>query len=119
MRSECPKAMTRLVATLCVVACLAPHLGRLRHPSLYTDDVVRIAALQAVPFPRLLFLPFNEHMAPVFEVVSWIAWRLAGGRLAQAPLALTVASYVPFLLNLGLLGWLVRRETGSTATAQV
>jgi hypothetical protein len=108
-----------LCATLFLIVCIGPHLRRLRRPSLYTDDVVRVARLQAIPLGRLMFLPFNEHMAPVFELVSWVTWRLAGRRLADAPLAFTLASYVPFLLSLGLLGRLVRRETGSATTARV
>src|SRR4051794_21425430 len=84
---------------------LVPYLGRLKHPSLYTDDVVRIAQLQTTPLPRLLFLPFNEHMAPLFQGLSWLTWHLAGGRLAWAPLAFTLVSYVPFVLSLVLLGW--------------
>ena len=56
-------------------------------------------------------------MAPVFQAVSWLTWQLAGGRLVNAPTAFTLASYVPFVLVLGLLGGLVRAETGSLATA--
>ncbi|MFO0951129.1 MAG: hypothetical protein U0835_08255 [Isosphaeraceae bacterium] len=103
---------------LLVAACLAPHAGRLAWPSLYADDVVRVEQLQTLPFGRLLFLPFNEHLAPLFQVVSWVTWHLAGRTLANAPLAFTVASFLPFLLVLALLAWVVWRECGSTtATA--
>ena len=100
-----------------VAASLIPYLDRLKHPSLYTDDVTRIAQLRMSPLDRLLFLPFNEHMAPLFQFVSWLTWLLADERLARAPLAFTLASFVPFALSLGLLGWLIRNETGSVLAA--
>src|SRR4051794_608837 len=75
-----------------VVASLVTYLGRLKHPSLYTDDVVRIAQLQTSPLRQLLFLPFNEHMAPLFQGLSWLTWQLAGEELSRAPLAFTLVS---------------------------
>lgn len=100
-----------------VALVLVPYLGRLKHPSLYTDDVVRIAQLQTTTLPRLLFLPFNEHMAPLFQGLSWLTWHLASGSLVRAPMAFTMVSYLPFALSLGLLGWLIRAETRSVPTA--
>src|SRR3954447_17089654 len=82
---------------------LTPYLARLKAPSLYTDDVVRIVQLQTMPLHRLLFLPFNEHMAPLFQGLSWLIWHLAGGTLVHAPLAFTLVSYIPYVLSLGLL----------------
>ena len=100
------------------VAILAiPHLPRIRHPSLYSDDVQRVVDLQTNPLHSLWFRPFNQHMAPFFETISWLAWRAAGRDLTRAPMAFTLASYVPFVLCLGLLARWLRRETGSTATA--
>ncbi|HWE37151.1 MAG TPA: hypothetical protein VG406_11345 [Isosphaeraceae bacterium] len=98
---------------------LAPYADRLRHASLYGDDVVRVAQLQMHPLRAILFLPFNEHMAPVFQTISWTAWNAAGHRLVAAPWAFTVASYVPFVPCLALLGLVARRETGSTAASLV
>jgi hypothetical protein len=111
------RAADALLLTLGVAACLVPYLGRLGHPSLYNDDVVRIVQLRTTPMPRLLLLNFNEHMAPLVQAESWLAWKLAGGRLSRAPLAFTLASYVPFVLVLGLLARLLREETGSTPAA--
>ena len=82
--------------------CLSPHFGRLSEPSLFSDDVTRIEHLQTMPLGHLLFRPFNEHVAPVFELVSWVTWQLAGRRLTHAPAAFTVAALVPFLLCLRL-----------------
>src|SRR5207248_557478 len=65
----------------------------------------------------ILFEPFNEHLAPLFQSVSWLTWQFTGARLARAPLAFTLASYLPFGLTLGLLAWVLRRETRSTAAA--
>src|SRR6185437_6612988 len=96
--------------------CLAPYQSRLTHPCLYSDDVTRVADLQVMPVSTMLVRPFNEHLAPLFEVVSAVTWRLCEGRLIWAPLGFTLASYVPFLLVLGLLGALARRTLGSTTS---
>jgi hypothetical protein len=100
-----------------VAVCLLPYLDRLKHPSLYTDDVTRIVQLQTSTLDRLLFLPFNEHMAPLFQCLSWLTWQMLGEELARAPMAFTLVSYVPFVLSLGLLGWVIRNETGSVLSA--
>lgn len=108
-----------LVMVAFAAICLGPHLHRLGHPSLFTDDVYRIGDLQTKPLKALLFRPFEEHMAPLFEVVSWVTWHSAGQRLVHAPLAFTLMSYVPFVLSLWMLGLLVHRELGSLGTALV
>jgi hypothetical protein len=111
----------RLSPVLAMVAiiglCFLPHASRLRNPSIYGDDGGYIAELQARPLSTLMFRPINEHMAPLFEAISWLTWQAAGRTLTRAPLAFTLASYVPFALCLGLLGWLICRETGSLTTA--
>jgi hypothetical protein len=106
-----------LLALTFVAICLGPHTIRLLHPSLYTDDVRRIEDLQTRPLAKLLFRPIQEHMAPFFEMVSWFVWTLAGHQVSSCPLAFTLASYVPFVLSLVLLGLLIRREMGSSTTA--
>jgi hypothetical protein len=105
-----------LLAITCAGMCLWPHASRLLHPSLFSDDVIRIADLQTRPLARLLFRPFNEHVAPIFEAVSWVTWRLAGQRLSYAAAAFTTASLLPFLLCLPALCVLVDRETRSPTT---
>ena len=97
--------------------CLAGHLGRLRFPSLYYDDLDRIRELQTTPLGAILLRPFNEHVAPFFQVVSWVTWQAAGRRLVTAPVAFTLASFVPFVVCIGLLMRLVGREVGSGPTA--
>jgi hypothetical protein len=92
-------------------------VARLAHPTLFSDDVIRIADLQTKPLGDLLFRPFNEHVAPIFEAVSWITWQLAGHRLAHAAIAFTLASLTPFLLSLSALCVLVYHETRSLTTA--
>ncbi len=113
------KALSIALAVLFCSLCLLPHAARLRFPSLVGDDVLRVENLQAHALRMLWFRPFNEHMAPIFETVSWVTWRLAGRRLAAAPWAFTVSSFVPFVFCLGALGDLARRAFGSVTTALV
>src|SRR4051812_48240093 len=108
-------ALPPILVTLAL--CAVPYLSRLRWPSLYADDVDRIAQLQTGTLRGFLLAPFNEHLAPLFQTVSWLTWQLSGARLARAPIAFTLASSLPFLLTLALLGWVLRRETRSTAAA--
>lgn len=102
-----------------IALCVYPHWARLRHPSLWSDDVLRVAELQTTPARAIFFRPFNEHIAPVFELVSWTTWRLAGQRLLIAPFAFTLASLVPTLLCWIALRRLIALESGSETTARV
>lgn len=120
MDSPTPAFRRRLLLALFVAICLAPLGFRAAHPSVFSDDVTRIGQLQTAGSLReILFVPFNEHMAPVFQTVSWVTWNLAGRSLTSAALAFTMASFVPHLLSLLLLGIFVRRELGSATTALV
>src|SRR4051812_12787360 len=116
-----PRPASRPMAIALALAffalCMAPCLLRLRNPTLYADDVVRLVHLQTRPLSEVLFRPFNEHMAPLFEVVTWATWDLAGRRIASAPLALVIASFVPFAASLGMLWRVILRELGSPSTA--
>src|SRR5262245_45579404 len=69
-------------ALLVVLALLAtlPYASRLAHPSLYADDVVRVACQRTMPLSQRLSLPFNEHLAPMFELVTSVTWLIADGR---------------------------------------
>jgi hypothetical protein len=111
-----PDAAVALLAMAFVTLCSLPHAARLFHPSLFSDDVIRIADLQTKPLLALLLRPFNEHVAPVFELVSWTTWQLAGRLLSNAAVAFTMASILPFLLCMPALGELVRRESRSLTT---
>ncbi|HEV3166251.1 MAG TPA: hypothetical protein VGZ22_19655, partial [Isosphaeraceae bacterium] len=111
--------MTLALAVGFVALCVGPWLLRLGYPSLYADDVNRVEFLETRPIGRLLVMPFNEHLAPLFHGVSWAAWTLAGRRLTFAPLAFTLASYVPFVLALPVLFALLRRELKSLTAALV
>lgn len=109
-----------LVLGLALVILLAwPYAQRLRHPSLYADDIVRVAFTRNLPVSRTLFLPFNEHMAPLFDLVTRSVWALTDGRLVQAPLAFTIAGLVPLPIALVLLARVIRRQTGSRTSALV
>lgn len=110
-------AATAAAGLAFLAVCLAPYAARLGSPSLYADDVERVIQLRTGTLGGILFVPFNEHIAPLFQAVSWASWRLAGGQLARAPLAFTLASFLPFPPALALLGWVVRRETRSRVAA--
>ncbi|MFO0891902.1 MAG: hypothetical protein U0790_22550 [Isosphaeraceae bacterium] len=107
----------RWLASAFALVCMAPHARRLLHPSFFSDDVTRIAQLQTSSLQALLFQPFNEHIAPLFQLTSWTTWQLAGRHLPDAPLAFTVAALVPFALCLLLLHRVVLLEAGSSTTA--
>ncbi len=97
--------------------CLIPYGWRLRSPSLYADDIERIIQLQNGTLGQILFIPCNEHLAPLFQTISWLCWQVSGERLAKTPVVFTLASFLPFLPVLGLLHGLIRRETGSGTIA--
>lgn len=110
-----------LVTGLLLLAiCVWPwskHL--LRETSLLGDDTPRIEDLQLKPLSALLFRPFNEHLAPVFESVSWIAWHAAGKSLERAAWTFTVASYIPFVLCVIGIGLVAGRAFGSWTAAGI
>lgn len=115
------KRLAMVVAVLLFVGILmVPIRLRLAHPSVYADDVARIGDLQEDrPLGRYLFTPFNEHMAPLFQGVSVTTWNLSHHSITLAPLAFTMASLVPHILALIVLGVLLRRETDSNTMALV
>ncbi|WP_165226611.1 hypothetical protein [Aquisphaera insulae] len=97
--------------------CLWPHAERMIHPSLFSDDVIRIAQLRTSRFGDVILRPFNEHFAPVFQLVTWSTWQLCGQRPTVARWGFTAASLLPFVIALGVLFLLVRREARSLAAA--
>ncbi len=100
-----------------VILCLVPWLPRLARPSIYADDIERIGKARSVAFGELIVAPYNEHLAPLFQLDTWIAWRASGGVLNRAPAAFTFASYLPFVLAALLLGVTLRREIESLSGA--
>jgi hypothetical protein len=95
--------------------CGLPYLRWWAHPSLFDDDFLRVGSLRRSTLGEALFRPFNEHMAPLFEVVTWLAWVGAGRRVLAIPLAFQVASYLAFGTTLALLASWIWREVRSTA----
>jgi hypothetical protein len=115
-RARARRAAVEAAGVLAVLgACVAPHLARLGHPSLYADDLIRVATVRTQGVGRTLFLPFNEHVAPLFDLLSRGAWRLAGSRLDGAAGAYTGAAFAALPIALALLWGIVRRATGSAA----
>lgn len=107
-----------LMATF-VILCGFPYLRWLEHPSLFHDDFLRVESLRNSTLQEALFRPFNEHMAPLFETVSYLAWLAAGRRITALPTAFMAASFLAFGATTGMLWALIRRETGSKAAALV
>lgn len=116
-RWQRPRKVLTIGLGLAIIGCwVAPWAARLSHPSLLTDDVVRVILLQRHPTVQRLFIPFNEHLAPLFAGVATIAWFAGGARLESVPTAFAWAGLLPFLLCLpSLFAW-IRAETGSTTT---
>jgi hypothetical protein len=102
-----------------VLVVLFPLFVRIRQPTILGDDVVRIADLIRFPFRELVFLPFSEHVAPCFQLVSWLVWQLIGHDVRLAPVGFTAASVVAWALVLFLLGVFLVRETGSRTASLV
>jgi hypothetical protein len=76
-----------------------------------------VVDLTRFSFGEHLFRNFDEHLAPLFQLVSWLSWQLIGHDVRLVPAGFAVASSISWVLVLGLLGlWLVR-ETGSRAAA--
>src|SRR4051812_47362298 len=89
-----------LASLLFVLLALAPVFRRLGHPTILGDDVTRIVDLIEHPLSELLFRPFSEHVAPLFESISWLTWRVIGHDLRAAPLGFCIASVLPWVLLL-------------------
>ncbi len=106
-----------ITAAAILAACVLPWLPRLGHPSLFADDIQRIGHAREFPFRALIAVPFNEHVAPLFQLVTWAAWKAAFGRLTSAPMTFTIAAYIPFVFTLVLLYRVLKRELDSTPAA--
>ena len=107
----------RIAPLLFAAAVALPLIRRLRHPTILGDDVTRLVDLIEQPVRNLIFLPFAEHVAPLFQLVSWVTWEAIGHDLKLAPLAFCLAAILAWSLTLCLLFIWLLRETGSqTAT---
>ena len=71
---------------LFVMITAIPMLKRLGSPTILGDDVIRIVDLIKLPFREHLFLHFAEHIAPLFQLVSWSTWQIIGHDVRLAPL---------------------------------
>ena len=106
-RPKRPLAMAWAVGF--AATCGLPYLLWWAHPSLFDDDFLRVGGLRRSTLGESLFRPFNEHMAPLFETVTWLAWVGAGRRVSSTPLAFQVSSYLAFGATVALLAAWVGR----------
>ena len=118
--SNGPRSLARIgLACGLVALCGWPYLRWFAHPSLFDDDFLRVGSLRRSTLGEALFRPFNEHMAPLFETVSWLAWRGAGRQVLAMPMAFQVASFAAFGVTVTLLAALIRLELRSRTAALV
>ena len=101
------------------VLCGLPYGRWVEHPSLFHDDLMRAESLRNSTLGQALFRPFNEHMAPLFETVSYLAWLGAGRRIEGLPLTFLIASFASFGATTAILAALIRRETRSTSATMI
>ena len=97
--------------------CVWPYLDLARHPSLFDDDFTRVGGLRRSAFWASLWRPFNEHLAPLFELVSRLAWWASGENVAVVAYAFLAASYLATLATAIALGLVLALETGSNLGA--
>lgn len=114
-KSSSTVRLARLIlsATVLVLLCGIPYLRWMAYPSLFDDDFLRVGSLRRTSLVEALFRPFNEHMAPLFEIVTWLAWQGSGRSLINVPLAFMVASMLAFGVTVGLIGTMITHELRS------
>jgi hypothetical protein len=97
----------RWALVLFALIALHPVIARIRHPTLLGDDITRVVELIEQPLSALLVRPFNEHLAPLFDLVSRSTWQAVGHDLRLTPLGFCIASVLPWaLLVVPLAAWL-------------
>ncbi len=90
-----------------------PAWRRIARPTLLGDDITRIVHLLKLSFVDHLFHPFSNHLAPFFQLVSWLTWQIVGHDIRWASLGFCTASILSWGLVLVLLAYWLARETGS------
>jgi hypothetical protein len=118
-RRFCGALAARLPSLVFVALALYPVVRRILHPAIANDDVIRLVNILERPLHKLIFWPCNEHVAILFNLISWITWQLIGHDLRLAPLGYSIASVIPWILVLVLFGFLMYRESGSRTAALI
>ncbi len=113
-------AVSSTAASLLFVMIAAlPMLKRLRSPTILGDDVIRIVDLIKLPLREYLFLNFAEHIAPLFQLVSWFTWQIIGHDVRLAPMGFSAASVLSWAVVLLLFCLWLWRETGSRTASLI
>ena len=99
--------------------CFGPYLVMARFPSLFDDDFTRVGGLRRLGWLASFWRPFNEHLAPLFDLVSRFAWWGSGERVEVVAAAFLATSYLAALATAVALAAVVYLEVGSSFGALV
>ncbi len=99
--------------------CAWPYVRWMDAPSLHDDDFDRVGGLRRSTLAESLFRPFNEHMAPLFEVVSWLSWQASGRQVLNVSRAFEVSSFLAMAATVSFLVAVLWQELRSATSTLI